>query len=282
MENNSQSLTTHRYGWAKEFWAVTIIIWGLFVSIAFVRGGLGLSWDTLNHHVYLGWVASHARFDEDFFAAATQSYQFPYLYWPVYKMTQMGITGWSAGVLWASVHVLVAPPLWQIAKTLIPDGNINGAIFRFTAVLLGVGNILVLRAVETTGNDVLASTPFILAMALALSGVTDASTGLPETGLFRRAILVGLLGGAAVAFKLSNGVLAFVLPIIFMFYPINWVYRTGLFCLCAIGICVGFAALYGWWGWQLWLRFGNPVFPFYDGVFEQVRILIGWRALGVA
>ena len=41
--------------------------------------------------------------------------------------------------------------------------------------------------------------------------------------------------------------------------------------LCAFAIAVGVVVTYGYWGYQLWLQFGNPIYPFYDGYFQHLR-----------
>lgn len=65
--------------WELPF--VGVFAWIAFISIPLFLGEIGISWDALNHHIYLGWTAGRPRFDLDFLAASYQSYQFPYLYW---------------------------------------------------------------------------------------------------------------------------------------------------------------------------------------------------------
>ena len=36
---------------------VLIVLWLIFISVPLYLDRLGLSWDALNHHIYLGWVA---------------------------------------------------------------------------------------------------------------------------------------------------------------------------------------------------------------------------------
>jgi hypothetical protein len=43
-------------------------------------------------------------------------------------------------------------------------------------------------------------------------------------------------------------------------------------CLCVVA---GFSLAYGYWGWQLWSHFGNPIHPFYDNLFEPLRSALG-------
>ncbi len=38
---------------------------------------------------------------------------------------------------------------------------------------------------------------------------------------------------------------------------------------CSRAACVGYLALAGYWCWQLWERFGNPLFPFANQIFRS-------------
>jgi len=263
----------------SELPLVFLLSWLLFVSLPVQRGGIGLSWDTLNHHVYLGWVANSARFDKDYFAAASQSYQFPYLYWPVYMMAKWRFAGWLAGGVWASLHALIAIPLWSICRSLIEGLTWRAALFRVSGVLLGLGSILIIRAPETTGNDGLAVLPYVCALAVAVRGIPSGSGTAPNVWLW--AVVVGLLGGASVALKLSNGPLVPLLPLLCAAFLPGWRSRLALMFVCGLAILAGFLLVYGWWGWQLWQQFGNPVFPFADGLFEPLRLMF-WHSPEVA
>lgn len=255
------------------------LVLGVFVSVPLQRDGIGLSWDSVNHHIYLGWVADGARFDKDYFAAGSQSYQFPYLYWPIYKMASWGWTGAAAGMVWAVLHALVCFPLIHLMRSLIPERDTYSTVFRMGGVLFGVGTILVLRAPETTGNDVLAALPFLWALAIGVRAISLRDTlSVPQQA--RNAVCMGLLTGASIAFKLSNG---FILPALLLL-PMAFAARPIDRCLCAvycfIAVVVGFWATYGWWGYQLWVHFGNPVFPFYDSAFSVLRSALDWQPPG--
>ena len=90
-------------------------------SLPLQAGYLGWSWDALNHHVYLGLTAESPRLGHDVMAASSQSYQYPYLYWPVYRMSLLDAPGAWVGAGWAALQVLlVVPPLWTIAWRLLP------------------------------------------------------------------------------------------------------------------------------------------------------------------
>jgi hypothetical protein len=248
-------------------------------AIPVLEGRSSLVWDALNHHIYLGWIAAHPRFDRDFLAAGWQSYQYPYLYWPAYKLAVSGVSGVTAGVVLALLQSLVVPPLWFIARSLCPGEAAADIAMRWIAVTLALLGGLTLSLADTTSNDLLASVPFVWAIALGLLANAGAAAG--ETVAARRRLWLvaasGLCAGVSVAFKLSNGPIALVLPLL-------WADPPGRAKPAALRIAVGGAATllgfviaYGPWGWTMWQQFGNPVYPFSDNFFEGLRVAWGWR-----
>lgn len=256
-----------------ELAALVVAAWLALVSVPLALGGIGLSWDALNHQVYLGWVADAPRFDRDYLAASYQAYQFPYLYWPLYKLVQHGLPGQWAGVILASLNVLVVPPLWMIARAAVPDRDWYGVAMRWLAVALAFLSAVVLTHLDSTSNDLLAAIPLVWAVALALQPAAEDAHGRRAPS--RLVLLSGLAAGISVAFKLSNGPLAVVLPLLWALR------RTGLRARLldvaggSLATLVGFGVCYGYWGWQLWSHFGNPVYPFHGGVVDLLRAALG-------
>lgn len=251
-------------------------MWVIFVSIPIYLGRVGLGWDGLNHQIYLGWVADNPRFDKDYMAASLQSYQFPYLYWPVYKLAAAGVTGMTAGLVLSTLHLIAVPPVWMIAKVMIPGEDVLGAVLRSAAVMLAFMSAVPLKTLEATGNDLLAAAPMLWAVAIAFMAIARGASGTRHS-FVQSAIFSGLIGGLAVACKLSNGPLVLLLPGLFWFCHGTIMERLKWITTNAIAIGLGFAVSYGYWGYQLWLQFGNPLFPFYDAIFEPIRTVLGWH-----
>jgi len=255
---------------------VLLFAWLAFASVPIYLGNIGLSWDGLNHQIYLGWVANQPRFDKDYMAASLQAYQFPYLYWPAYKLAISGFDGRTAGIVLSTLHLIAVPPVWMIARVLMPEISYFGVFMRFSAVTLAFMSAVSLKLLEATGNDVLAAAPFLWALAFALEAVASLQQD-SEKQVTRYALWSGFLGGVAVACKLSNGPLALLLPLVFMFCNARLVDRARWAIFCSVAVLVGFALSYGYWGYQLWVHFGNPLYPFYDRYFEPVRAAMGWH-----
>jgi hypothetical protein len=220
----------------------------------------------MNHHVYLGLIAEQPRWDLDVVAASFQGYQYPYLYWPVYRMSLLEGSGAVVGAAWAAAQAaLLLPPVWVFSRRLLALGDgrstawsVLGATERALACALAFTSVVLLSSLETTANDLLAAVPLVWAFAVM--------AGTP--GSERRLALAAGLWGASAALKLSN---AMFLPLLLVWWVAGdygsrggWL-RRGL--ALAAGAAVGFGIVYAPWGWQLWRVTGNPFYPYFGALF---------------
>jgi hypothetical protein len=256
-----------------ELSVLLLVTWLAFISVPLSLGGIGLSWDALNHHVYLGWIADEPRFNRDFLAASYQSFQYPYLYWPVYKLAQSGLSGQWAGAILVSLNIAVVPALWLLARTGIPERSWYGSAMRLLAIALAFLGSVVLSMFDATANDLLAAIPLVWAVALAME---PWSMQRPRWATTRRLILLsGFCSGTAVAFKLSNGPLAVVIPLLWAWPGSSLRERAAHVMWGSLAAVTGFILLYGYWGWQLWIHYGNPIYPFYGNWFGPLPAWLG-------
>lgn len=254
--------------WEGTF--VAVAAWAFLVAIPLSLGELGLGSDALNHHIYLGWTAEHHRFDRDFLAAGYQSTEWPYLFWPVYRMAVAGWSGAAAGAVLASLHLVVVWPVWMLARACIPGRAAFDVALRVLAVALALASGLVLSVLDSTIIDVLAAAPLVWAIALAMEPIAH-GPAMTFAAARRYVMLSGLCAGLAVAFKLSNGPLAVCLPALWVLCTPGWRDRIVAVVLGSLCTLAAFGAAYGYWGWLLWRTFGNPVYPFLDGWFAPLR-----------
>jgi hypothetical protein len=263
-----RALPTRLLRW--EGLIVCLLAWAAFVSIPLVQGEIGLSWDALNHHIYLGWTAERPRFDIDFLAAGYQVFQFPYLYWPAYKLAVGGWSGQWAGVVLATLHLIVVPPVWMLARLCMPGGTVFDAAMRLLAVVLAFLTGVALSLFDSTQNDMMAAAPLVWALAFALRPLAG------EQEPRRQVIYSGIAAGLSVAFKLSNGPLAILLPVLWACSARDGKQRIVNVVAGGAAALVAFLLAYGYWGLQLWQHFGNPIYPFADDLFEHLRGLVGF------
>jgi hypothetical protein len=260
------SAMQYRRAW-PELAAITAIAWLALACIPLGLGYIGLSWDALNHHLYLGWTADHPRFELDFLAASYQSYEFPYLFWPAYKLAEWGASGRTAGVVLVSLHVLAVPALWLAANACIAGTSWYERFMRAAAVLLALSGEVFLSLMDNTANDGLAAVPLVWAVALAIACTQQ---GAEAKRTARLVAISGLLAGVSTAFKLSNGPLALGMPLVWAFCGDGTLGARAIqVARGCVWTLVGFALTYGYWGWQLWTHFGNPLYPFFAGWFAE-------------
>jgi hypothetical protein len=259
-----------------ELLVVVLCMWLALVSVPLGLGGIGISWDALNHHVYLGWTAFSPRFDRDWLASGHQATTWPYLYWPFFKLVELQWPGRWAGAVLASLHVLVVPALWIIARACIPERSWEATAMRAGAVLLAFLGQLTISMMDTTANDLYAASPLVWAVAFGMLALRQPAT--PGWLTNRRAVMCsGAFSGLAVAFKFSNGPLVLALPLLWALVPGTRTQRLASIARGTVWSVAAFIVAYGWWGWQLWQVTGNPVYPFFEHQFATWRELAGWR-----
>jgi hypothetical protein len=258
---------------ARELALLCVATCLALVAVPLALGGIGLGADAFNHQVYLGWTADAPRFGRDLFGASGQSYQFPYLYWPLYKLVQLQVPGMWAGVLLAALNVLVVPALWMVARVAIPDADWYGLAMRWLGVGLAFMTAVVLSHLDSTANDLLAGIPLVWSVAFALQPFDGRSRTPGQTAWLMA--LSGLAAGMSVAFKLSNGPLAIVLPCLWLLPGPGLRARVAHLLVGSACALAGFVLCYGSWGWQVFSLLGNPVYPFYDQLFEGLRMGAG-------
>jgi hypothetical protein len=254
---------------------VCLVAWGFLVAIPVSLDELGIAWDALNHHIYLGWTAQEHRFDRDFLGAGYQSFQSPYLYWPLFRMAQSGWSGASAGAVLASLHVVVIWPVWMLARLCVPGGAVFHVAMRVLAVALALMSSVVLSVFGASMNDLLAAAPLVWAVALAMEPAARGTTMAPGV-VCRYVLLSGLGAGLATGLKLSNGPLAILMPGLWLLCAREWRGRAMGVVLGSLGALAGFVLAYGYWGALLWRYYGNPVFPFYHHWFAPLRDWLVW------
>jgi hypothetical protein len=257
-----------------EMALVSVAGWLALLAIPCALGAIGISWDALNHHIYLGWLSEHYRFDRDLLAASYQSYQFPYSYWPVYRLAYSGFSGAAAGMVLATLHATAVPAVWLIANSCIRGASWSNTVFRAMAVLLAFESVVVLSMFDSTSNDLLSAVPLVWSIALPLHLTVPCESTRSRVGIV---IVSGALAGISVALKLSNGPLAILLPLLWVFAGSGARQRLLAVAWGCIAAALAFLAAYAPWGWQLWLHTGNPLYPFGGEYMAPLQRALGWH-----
>jgi hypothetical protein len=241
-----------------------------------ILAGKDVNWDLLNYHYYAPFELVAGRLGQDFFAASAQSYLNPVGYLPFYLMVSSGWHSVLASVVLAVAHSSSLALLYLLAWRLFAHLPERERIeFSCLAAATGGATAVFWVTVGTSFLDPLL-VPLVLGGLLML---LDGNAGAP-----RRAVLAGLLFGAAAALKYSNAIFAVAAFPLALAFPGRSRLRT---CLGYVaGGAVAFGALAGPWLVLMARDFGNPVFPLMNGWFQSpyalpFNIVMGERfALG--
>lgn len=225
-----------------------------------VFAGKDVSWDLLNHHLYLPFSWLSGRHVGDLFGAGPQSYQNPLGYVPGYLLIAAGWPAWTVGVALTALQTL--PAAWALHRLALalwgPDERHRP--WRRLAVALSLAAPVYLLTVGTTSTD-----PLCAALVLvALAGVIDARPHTPG-----RLVVGGAALGLAVAIKFTSGIFAIAIGVLLLWRLYSGQTRWSQALLFGTAAVLATVLGAGAWSWWLWRSFGNPVFPLFNSLFAS-------------
>lgn len=248
---------------SRSGWILAFTVPALLGAVWTLVAGKDVSWDLLNYHYYLPYEWLHGRLAQDYFAASGQSYLNPVGYLPFYAMVASGWHSVIASMALAAFHGTVFGFLFIIAWRVFAHRPV--AERRSLAVLATVltGSTAIYWAmVGGSFLEPLLAVPMIAAVALLLDDRAEHAE--------RRALSAGLLFGAAAALKYYNAIFALAaLPLVFALPAGSWRARLRSVATYGAGGTVALGVLAGPWMLLMWRKFGNPVFPLFNGWFRS-------------
>ncbi len=230
--------------------------------------GADSNWDLHNYHLYAAFAFLHDKLHTDLGAASFQGYFNPLLDTVFYAMN----THWPsrvAGFVLGAFHGLVFVLLLGIGRRVL--AGLPGADRRRAPFWLALAGCLTANFLSGLGNTMGDDTTAVL----CLSGV---ALLIGQWGVLGRASVAGfgaLLGGGlligfAAGFKLTNAVFAVAgCAALVIAVRGNAVVRLRAGFVFGVGVLLGFAATGGYWMWQMWHTFGNPLFPQFSALFPN-------------
>lgn len=215
--------------------------------------GEDANWDWQNYHEYNVWALLHGGYARDVIPPGLQTYFNPYIYFPWYVLRHT-LPPVAAAMIMGAVHGLNLALIWWLARIVL--GKVANVLTVAAAVILAAFGPQTMSEVGTSFADILTSLPIIAGLAILLA------SDRPRPSCY---LVVGLLFGLAVGFKLTNIVFAVGLGVVALIAV-----QPSLAILClAIGGGIGCVISGGPWSLMLWREFGNPFFPLLNGVFPS-------------
>ncbi|CAN5371523.1 hypothetical protein BH10PSE17_BH10PSE17_18190 [soil metagenome] len=240
-----------------------VLVWAalILLSVAWaLHLGRIVNWDQFNYHFYSGTFAFDTRLDKDFLAATSMGYLNRLGFVPFAFVATHFPSGYAVALL-AAMHAMLLCVTFEIALLLpYPEGT-SRRWMPVAGAVLAILSPFYLVMLGSSSNDFVAAIPVLAGWWCLLSARVRRVRWLWLSG--------GICLGAAVGFKLTSLVfLCGSFPLI-VSRPSEWRSMLTRAGLVGAGVLVGFLIVDGWWAWQLWQSYGNPVFPLFNRFFES-------------
>ncbi|MBI5590200.1 MAG: hypothetical protein HY881_06920 [Deltaproteobacteria bacterium] len=248
-------------------------------GILSVMLGQDANWDLRNYHFYNPYSFLYNRMDFDVLPSQVANFYNPLLYVPFYYAVSL-LPPKGVGFLLGWVQGLNFPLLLAIARLVIP-ATIEGenSPWKQGAICFGISLIGMLGAANISEMGTMFSDNLLSLLILSsLWIVLSAMRHLLVSGWRKKLAVVigaGFLAGSAIGFKQPAAIYAIGLCAAFFVLKAPFMHRFFLSFFYGIGVLSGIAATGGYWLYEMWTRFKNPLFPYFNLLFQSPMATIG-------
>lgn len=251
-----------------EFFLVSISLMLSAMGWVALQGG-AVTWDTFNHHIYLGRQAiDGSRLLYDYFAAGSMSCQYPLGYVPLVALLDYGLSGTAIFQVLTFLAALYAPASWLIMWCVVPSSGKTAVLLRITGTCLAFSGVLWWKVLTQTSNDALGMSLSIWCVALSMLCI-DRDRWVSRTRWrLLICILSGALAGLALVVKMTQFIGVLAALCILLFAETHRQERLKFIAFFGVtATAVAFAT--GWsWGLDSWRACGSPIYPFMLDYFQ--------------
>ncbi|MBL8643554.1 MAG: hypothetical protein JNK21_06455 [Rhodospirillaceae bacterium] len=245
---------------ARSIAAVCCIAAPVLFGLYALTLGQDANWDLQNYHWYNPYAFLTGRLDQDIAPAHVPTFYNPTLDIPFYLAAQVlparplsFLLGTVQGLNFVLLYLIGASVFAGLAETERRVAALGVALVG----VLGGGH---LGLVGTTFYDNIIS--------LCVLGAVAVVIGADRPGL-KRLLCAGLLVGVGAGLKLPTAVFAIGLCAACLVIGATFQHRVLNAFVFGLGVLAGFAVFAGHWTLHLWTAYGNPVFPYFNGLFES-------------
>ncbi len=249
-------------------WVLVFTIPPLFFAWLSVHFGKDNNWDLLNYHYYNAYAFVTNRMDLDIAPAQIQTYYNPLLDLPFYYMSRH-LPAWQVGWILGFVHGFNFSFVFLIVWLLL---NVERKVARFW-LALGPSAIAViapgfLSVLGSTMNDDIVSLFVLAGLALVLAACKLAARR-PAPAVLWLLAAGGFVLGTMFGMKLTTASygLGAALPLAAL--GSAWGDKLKRTLAFGVGGLAGALSTGGFWWLTLYIRFGNPFFPYFNNLFRS-------------
>lgn len=247
----------------------------LFFGLLSVYFGKDNIWDIRNYHYYNAHAFLHNRLGYDYLPAGLQTFLNPLPDLPYYYLIEF-TPPVVAGFIMGGIHglnfwLIFLLALWFCDSTFTQIGAGKKLIFALFSAGVGVYGGGFLPVLGTATNDNLVSI-FVLSSLLLIIKAGRESAATPAHRKICYVLLSGLVMGMGIGFKLTVLTFGLGFLIALPFQATSWRERLVVGGSWGLGMVSGVLLSAGAWMFKMWNLFGNPLFPFYNRIFQSPYI----------
>ncbi len=255
--------------WIRFLIGLTPVMFGL--SILYL--GQDISWDLRNYHYYNPFAFLNGRMGHDVAVAHVATYYNPLIYIPFYWAVTW-LPPRAVGFVLGFLPGLNVFPIYGIARRVVDPGRAgNTAWLCLALALVGMLGAINLAEIGTSYGDNILSLPVLSALWL-LVRFRQRLCAAVRSG-WPIAAAAGLLAGSALGLKQPFAVYCVGLCLAFFALNAPFRRRLALAFIFGLGVLAGTALTSGFWLLEMWRRFQNPLFPYFNEFFKSP-----WAAIG--
>lgn len=244
----------------------------LVLSVVLVYGLISLflgqdtHGDVWNYHLYNGWSYLNDRLLWDYAPAGAHSFFNPYLD-VVFFVLSSSLSGEVYAFVIGAVHGTMIIPIYLIISEFVESRSEKYLL----SLICAFSSVVSIGCIGLSTHDNFEAILILWAFWFCIRYI--------KTQISMNLAVVGVLLGIAAGLKLTSAAYIVAIGImVFIFSPFKIktkFYDCSIFCFfCAVGLFISS----GFWFFNLYKEFGNPVFPFYNNIFQSPYALIDGSA----
>ncbi|MDB9424140.1 glycosyltransferase 87 family protein [Microcystis aeruginosa CS-564/01] len=252
---------THPLPWA--------IIYFIALGIISVILGQDVSWDLRNYHFYNPYMLLTGRFKYDVLPAQIQTFFNPLMDVPFFvAIYYLKLPPVVVGFFLGGFHGLNQ---WLVHLITYHSFDKVGERYKITlSVAAAITSIVGAAFLSELGTSIGDSTSSVFVLAGLF--LIIACLGRNQPVKVKTIIFAGLLLGLATGLKLTTALysISLIVAISFLTNTIREKLRNLLSLI--LSMAVGFSLTMGYWIILMWTNFANPLFPFFNKIFQSPYI----------
>jgi hypothetical protein len=204
------------------------------------------------------------RLSVDLAPAGLQSYFNPFLdvtYFIAISHLSPKTVGFLLGFIQGLNFILV----YKISSHILGNYKLSN-VYSLLLALAGVLSVGFLSEVGSMMNDSLITLFVLLSLWMVISFAGSLNGN--QHSVIALIMCPGVLVGIGCGLKLVISIYALSICLSFFVLPVNWVTRLKLSFLFGISVLIGLLIAGGYWMFNVWSIFGNPIFPQFNDIFQ--------------